>query len=124
MLRPQLVSVDLVAPRSPSPGAGGGLSRVTGPGDPPWTLLSIWGRRQSCGRIERLWSVGRQDGFSSRTRVFITRPSEGQRATAETVSLMWGGRGRNRSNSRYKSGETGGSVRSDFDLLLYILCCI
>lgn len=87
-LRPLLVSVDLVAPGSPLPGAGAALSRITGPGDPPWSLLLIWGWRQSSGRIERLWSVGRQSGFSGRTRVFVTRPSEGQRAAAETVSVM------------------------------------
>lgn len=87
-----MVSVDLVAPMSPSPGAGEALSRVTGPRDPPWTLLSSWGRRQCCGCVETLWPEGHQDGFSCRTRVFVTQstPAEGQRATAETVSVYVG----------------------------------
>lgn len=91
-LRPLLVSADLVAPVSPSPGAAEALSKVTGPRDPPWTLLLSWGRRKCCERVERLSSVGRQDGFSRRTRVFVTRstPAKGQRATAETVSVYVG----------------------------------
>lgn len=68
------------------------LSRVTGSWDPPWTLLLMRRQWQSSERIEKPWPVGRQDGFSSRTWVLVTRPSEGHRVTAETVSVMWGER--------------------------------